>query len=78
MKNPCRECVVGPICKETCEEFVLYLKTKRPLFIGMSYQNIAWSFIGMAQRIRMGELELYNDNQNYRWRCKPCQNIFLH
>ena len=61
MKNPCKECIVSPMCMEGCDKLIKHLKES---FSSKFYDKQALSVV--SSWVRRGVAELYNDDTKWR------------
>jgi len=65
--NPCKLCIIGPICKEPCNELVEYLKTN---IIDDDCTGDGF-FSSLARSIKRGDVILHDNDTNWAGSIRP-------
>jgi len=60
--NPCKKCLVDPMCEKPCASFIEYIKPK----ILINYNNRpTWIWIG--RHLKTGRIEFCVEKPGWRW-----------
>jgi hypothetical protein len=67
--NPCNKCLVTMMCRDSCDDFVGYMRDEIMISTVLPYQ----SYFDFCQNIRRGSIILFRnkDNDGWRWRTTP-------